>query len=83
MILRQRIANKKFSSRIEREIYQLVTNGGFILVDVATAAGVDRAVFSKIQRGRSLRTANAEAILNAMGYQLTITKIEGENEDAP
>lgn len=82
-MLRQKIVNKRFASRIEREIHNLVSSEGFVLLDIAKAAGVDRAIFARIQRGRSLHATNAEAILNAMGYQLTITKIEGENEDAP
>ena len=80
--VRQRnLSTKKFSSRIEREISDIIENEGWLVVDVANDAGINRSFLPKIRKGQSMSAANCEAVLNSMGYTLAIVKMEGK-EDA-
>jgi transcriptional regulator with XRE-family HTH domain len=76
------LSSRRYSSKIERQISDLVENERWVVIDLAREAGIDRSFLSKIRHGQSMSAANSEAVLNAMGYTLTITKIEKENEDA-
>lgn len=77
----KKLVTRKFASRIEREISNLIEDGRWVVVDIANDAGINRSFLSKIRIGQSMSAANCEAVLNSMGYKLAIVKMEGK-EDA-
>lgn len=78
---RQKIVNRKFASRMEREIVNLIYEKRYIISDIERETGLNRAFFSRIQKGSSMALSSAEAVLNVMGYRLSIVKMEGAEED--